>query len=254
MADWSGDWGASGGGAWDPSWDASGGDWGAGGGAAGGYTANASYCTMEEGGVEFDNPQKKEWDLKFEDRDSRKDPKLDRHREAKRDMKPAWMTKGVGCGNNMFGTPTGIIKPGDDQKVEAKPRDPNEPDPMGDVYHNVITTINPDGTKVSIPDVSEPRPPGEPLPPPAIPAATKSMMTPQTFAKSAPQKPPPRQEERKRSPRKRSPSARKKSVKKSKKRSRDRKKSRSRSRDRRREEKKSKKRSRERSRSRDRRR
>lgn len=86
------------------------------------------------------SPSKKEWDLKYESRAD--DSKLDRHRDARRSMKPAWMTKGVGCGQDMFGTPTGIIKPGDDLLKDIKPRDPNEPDPMGDVYRSVVKTVD----------------------------------------------------------------------------------------------------------------
>jgi len=73
-----------------------------------------------------------DWNLTFEERDTRESDKLTRHSGAKRDNKPAWMTKGVGVGEQMFGQPVGIIKPGDDIPIEPIVDDGT--DPMGDVY------------------------------------------------------------------------------------------------------------------------
>lgn len=77
-----------------------------------------------------------EWSLTFEERPAarRETERLDRHSGAKRETKPAWMTKGVGVGEKMFGEPVGIIKPGDDKPKQEAPAH----DPMGDVYRSAL--------------------------------------------------------------------------------------------------------------------
>jgi len=101
--------------------------------------------------------EKKEWNLKFAE--TREDgPNLDRHRDATRSTKPAWMTKGVGVGEDMFGKPKGIIKPGDnpDGPAEAAPKFPDY-DPMGDVFRDNVKDLAPD-EPASAPESSNPEP------------------------------------------------------------------------------------------------
>jgi len=63
---------------------------------------------------------------------------LKRLRGAQRDLKPAWMTKGLGIGTAMFGESTGeLMKPGmtrkDLEEIERGDRQVG-PDPFGDVF------------------------------------------------------------------------------------------------------------------------
>lgn len=63
---------------------------------------------------------------------------LKRLRGAQRDLKPAWMTKGLGIGTAMFGEATGeMLKPGmtrkDLEEIERGDRN-SGPDPFGDVF------------------------------------------------------------------------------------------------------------------------
>eukprot|EP00928_Gymnodinium_smaydae_P018933 TRINITY_DN17215_c0_g2_i1.p2 TRINITY_DN17215_c0_g2~~TRINITY_DN17215_c0_g2_i1.p2 ORF type:complete len:322 (+),score=57.11 TRINITY_DN17215_c0_g2_i1:85-1050(+) len=66
-------------------------------------------------------------------------PPLERHQGAERDNKPAWMTKGVGIGNEMFGETKGdLVKPGmtkaDLERIEQQGPCFDGPDPFGDVF------------------------------------------------------------------------------------------------------------------------
>lgn len=76
------------------------------------------------------------WNLKYDESTSRQ--RLGRHEGAQRNTQPAWMTKGMGIGTQMFGEPKGIIKPGDKPGESAaspacqQPKD--DYDPMGDVF------------------------------------------------------------------------------------------------------------------------
>lgn len=82
-----------------------------------------------------------QWNLNFTDPTPKEGekPELSRHEGAKRCTKPAWMTKGMGVGKEMFGEPTGMMKPGDNKKPDAA-KDDGKPeyDPMGDVYRSVV--------------------------------------------------------------------------------------------------------------------
>eukprot|EP00927_Polykrikos_kofoidii_P002909 TRINITY_DN11161_c0_g1_i1.p1 TRINITY_DN11161_c0_g1~~TRINITY_DN11161_c0_g1_i1.p1 ORF type:complete len:188 (+),score=16.76 TRINITY_DN11161_c0_g1_i1:145-708(+) len=67
-------------------------------------------------------------------------PRLDRHRGAQRDMRPAWMTKGCGVNKEIFGETRGdLVKPGltkaDLEALEKKVRS-DSPDPLGDFFHD----------------------------------------------------------------------------------------------------------------------
>jgi len=76
------------------------------------------------------------WNLKYDEGTSRQ--RLGRHEGAKRNTQPAWMTKGMGIGTQMFGEPKGIIKPGDKPgESAASPacqQAKDDYDPMGDVF------------------------------------------------------------------------------------------------------------------------
>eukprot|EP00397_Hematodinium_sp_SG-2012_P055631 GEMP01068033.1.p1 GENE.GEMP01068033.1~~GEMP01068033.1.p1 ORF type:complete len:150 (+),score=35.35 GEMP01068033.1:66-515(+) len=92
-----------------------------------------------------------EWNLQFEERQPTHRPDqggLERHGGAKRETKPAWMTKGVGVGQKMFGEPTGMIKPGDNAPAQPPPAF----DPMGEVYRSAMAK-----TKSSEPRSRSPR-------------------------------------------------------------------------------------------------
>jgi len=86
--------------------------------------------------------EKKVWDLKFKEPEP--EQQLERHRDALRSTKPAWMTKGVGVGTDMFGKPKGIIKPGDDpDKPKTDSTQFPDYDPMGDVFRDSVKDVAP---------------------------------------------------------------------------------------------------------------
>jgi len=68
-------------------------------------------------------------------------PPLERHQGAVRDNRPAWMTKGLGVGTQMFGEATGdLMKPGmtraDLEALEKKTSEGSgEPDPFAEVFN-----------------------------------------------------------------------------------------------------------------------
>jgi len=97
------------------------------------------------------SPKKESYNLKFEEQ---KEPaRLARHEGAQRNNKPAWMTKGLGVGEEMFGKPKGIIKPGDEPGVEKKAVDLQPGyDPMGDVFRTRDAEKN--DSKSAHPDTS----------------------------------------------------------------------------------------------------
>jgi len=72
--------------------------------------------------------------------DAPRGPPLDRHKDAVRDTKPAWMTKGFGVGVAMLGEATGeLVKPGmtktDLERMESDSKTkPVSSDPFADFF------------------------------------------------------------------------------------------------------------------------
>jgi len=114
------------------------------------YRSGNSYDSYDNGsysnknyGNDIPAPETKpldQWKLKYTEPE--KVPEgLERHRDARRNLKPAWMTKGMGFGEDMFGKPKGIIKPGDvvndTQGEKPKPKFEDH-DPMGDVFRKAM--------------------------------------------------------------------------------------------------------------------
>jgi hypothetical protein len=91
-----------------------------------------------------DDAKAKDWELKYEET-RQTGSRLDRHEGARRNTKPAWMTKGLGVGQDMFGAPQGIIKPGDTPEKQPRSAKDLAYDPMGDVFRSVVTDIKTDG-------------------------------------------------------------------------------------------------------------
>lgn len=101
------------------------------------------WCGYPKGGKSSDRPERSRSPLRNipltdPPPEATPGPPLERHEGAQRDNRPAWMTKGLGVGTEMFGEATGeLVKPGmtrtDVEAMEARGlRD--GPDPFGDVF------------------------------------------------------------------------------------------------------------------------
>jgi len=138
------------------------------------------------------------WELKYEETTSREG--LERHAGAKRSTQPAWMTKGMGIGKEMFGEPVGLLKPGEKPMSAASPavqQPKDDYDPMGDVYRDAALEKEEaqlekelkhlaDLKEASKPKEEPKQAPAAPATTPAPTAATTPVPTPEPSAAPGP--------------------------------------------------------------------